>query len=368
MVSVTVTGGGDRAPQRRRGIASVTLDEIKHLQESQVLDFKREVELDKPELKFRLVDDVVAFLNRGQSRIIVGVVEKQGRFDRFWPMNGDADKMALRVQTLIQDTIVPVPADVQVVPVPLEDGFILDIQIPHHRGGPFMNRQTGSYLVRSGARNLPIDPGALRSTFVDEQAWMTRLDELTAVEDARLAESGRLVTGRVLRIGVLPREHFDYRREPFVQNDDVRSWAPHFHESFRDYFKICEDGHEALSIDMREQGIERLFVRDDWFVHFQSAFAIGITQGEGRLGLYEFNQDLERFLAELAAFFADEQIVGPFAITLALQSLYDDERMKVFFPRGAAIRTLRPLFVDAVDDPELIAGFKRRVQQATVWS
>ena len=93
------------------------------------------------------------------------------------------------------------------------------------------------------------------------------------------------------------------------------------------------------------------------FVHFHSAFAIGITQGEGRLGLYEFNQDLERFFAELAAFFAEEQIAGPLAVTLAFQSLYEDERMKVFSPRGAAIRTLRPLLVDAVDDPELIAGF-----------
>ena len=218
-------------------IAPVTLDEIKQIQETQDLDFKREVELDKPELKARLVDDVVTFLNRGPPRIVVGVVEKQGRFDRFWPMTGDADKTALRVQSLIQDTILPVPADVQVVPVHVEEGFILDIQIPRHRGGPFMNRQTGSYLVRSSSRNLPIDPGALRSSFVDEQAWMTRLDELTAAEDARIAQSGRLVTGRVLRIGILPREHFDYRRDPFVQNDHVRSSAPHLHESFRAFFQ-----------------------------------------------------------------------------------------------------------------------------------
>ena len=60
-----------------------------------------------------------------------------------------------------------VPADVQVVPVHLDSGFIIDIQIPRHRGGPFMNRFNGSYLVRSGARNLPIDPaccGAASST------------------------------------------------------------------------------------------------------------------------------------------------------------------------------------------------------------
>ena len=176
MVGITVTEPA-KPERRRRTLDPITVSEIAagSLQEGQELDFKREVNLDKPEAKIPLLDDVVAFLNRGPARIIVGVEEKGGRFESFRPISGDPDETALRLQTVIQDGITAVPLDVQVVPIHLEEGFILDIQIPRHAGAPFMNRLYGGYLIRSGARNLPIDPGMLRSRFVDETAWMSRL-------------------------------------------------------------------------------------------------------------------------------------------------------------------------------------------------
>lgn len=184
MVRISVTEPAK--PERRRRILDpLTVAQVAEVQEGQDLDFKREVNIDKPEAKSRLLDDVVAFLNRGPARIIVGVEEKGGRFDGFRPLAGDPDKIALRLQTLIQDGITPVPLDVQVVPLHLEAGFILDIQIPRHAGAPFMKRFSGGCLIRAGARNLPIDPGMLRSRFVDETAWISRLEELTAAEDAK---------------------------------------------------------------------------------------------------------------------------------------------------------------------------------------
>ena len=367
MVSITVTGG--EAPQRRprNAIAPVTPADIVGLQEGQDLDFKREINLDKPELKARLIDDVVAFLNRGASRIIVGVVEKEGRFDAFRPIAGDADKVALRMQAFIQDSITPVPLDVQVVPISQAEGFLIDIQIPGHQGGPFMNRLNGGYLIRSGSRNLPIDPGMLRSRFIDERTWLARLEELTAAEDEAVAKSGRLASGQSLRIAILPREHFDHMRAPFTQDDHVRSAGPNFHEHFQQWLKVCEDGHEAISIDFKQQGIERLFIRDDWFIHAHVAFAIQQMPGEGRLGLHEFKQGFERYLQDIAAFLAEQGIEGPFAVTIALQSLGESEHFKAWFPRTTVVRTLRSKLVDSVADPELIADFQRRVQQATVW-
>lgn len=367
MVKISVTTAKDTPKRSRSTIEPLVLADLGGLQEGQDLDFKRSIEIDKLELKSRLVGDVVAFLNRGAGRIIIGVEEKQGRFDSFRPLSGDADKITLMLQTMIQDRILPVPVDVQVVPVHLESGFIIDIQIPRHRGGPFMDRSNGSYLVRSGARNLPIDPGMLRSSFIDELAWMTRLDELTAAEDEGLAESGRMIAGQALRIGILPREHFDHLREPFQEDGPVRTSGPHFHEHSRQWFKTCEDGHEAISIDFNQRGIERLFIRDDWFVHAYAGYAIGVTQGEGRLMLGEFDKDFERYMQELAVFFAEKEIVGPFAVTVALQALNDTDPMRFFFPRGATVRTLRPRLVDALDAPELIADFKRRVRQACAY-
>ena len=367
MVEVRVIGGNETPKRARRVIEPLVLADLSGLQEGQDLDFKREIEMDKAERKARLVDDVVAFLNRGAGRIVIGVEEKQGRFDSFRPLSGDADKQALALQTMIQDRVSPVPIDVQVVPVHLDGGYILDIQIPRHRGGPFVNLFTGGYLVRSGARNLPIDPGALRSRFVDDLAWMSRLDELTAAEDARVAETGRMVSAAVLRVAILPQEHFDYTREPFRQGDHVRYPGPNFHDHYDQWFKVCEDGHEAFSGDLQGRGIERLFIRDDWFVHAHVGFAIGVTQGEQRLGLYEFNQAFERYMAGLATFLAEQKIEGPFAVTLSLQALNDTKPMQTYFPRTASVRTLRPRLVDAIDDAELLADFERRVKQATVW-
>lgn len=366
MVKVTVLG--EPALPRRRGnaIAPLTSASILLLQEGQDLDFKREVNLDKPDLKARLADDVVAFLNRGPARIIVGVVEKGGRVDRFWPLGGDADQMALRVQSVIQDSISPMPIDVQVVPIHLEDGYLLDIQIPRHPAGPFMNRLTGGYLVRSGARNLPIDPGMLRSRFVDETSWLGRLEELTAAEDADLAANGRVVLQQGLRIAILPRDHFDHQRLPFSQDDRVRYPGPIFHEHSDAFFKVTEDGHEIFSSSFKAEGVERLFIRDDWFVHAQIAFAIQQERGEGRLRLYEFNADVERYLNALATFFHEQEIEGPFAVMLALHSLGETEHFGRWFSKATTVRILRPRLVTDVANPDLITEFLRKVKQATI--
>ena len=76
MTRITVTSVGSTATpeRRRRTIVPLSVEEVErgNLQEGQDLDFKREVNLDKLEGRSRLLDDVVAFLNRGAGRIIVG--------------------------------------------------------------------------------------------------------------------------------------------------------------------------------------------------------------------------------------------------------------------------------------------------------
>ena len=332
-ITITPLAATTGTERRLQAIVPLSAQEIEAggLQEGQGLDFKREVNLDKPELRSRLLDDVVAFLNRGAARIIVGVEEREGRIDGFRPLSGDADKVALRMQGIIQDGITPLPIDVQVVPLHLDSGFILDIQIPRHLGGPFMNRLSGGYLIRSGARNQPIDPGTLRSRFVDETAWMTRLDELTAAEDAKVASSGRLVLRQALRVGILPREHFDHRREPFAQADHVRYPGPVFHEHSDPMFKVVDDGHEIYSRSFRNEGLERLFLRDDGFIHAHAGFALQQRQGEGSLGLHEFNEATKRYLGAVAAFLAEQAIEGPFAMTLSLQGLAEGDHFFKWF-------------------------------------
>jgi hypothetical protein len=369
MIKVTVMDEPGVPARLPETIGPITVAEIAggDLQEGQDLDFKREVHVDKPEAKARLLDDVVAFLNRGPARLVIGVEEKGGRFDSFRPQQGDADKAALRLQTIIQDGVSPIPVDVQVVTLHLEGGFILDIQIPRHTGGPFMNRLTGSYLIRSGARNLPIEPAMLRSRFVDEASLLTRLADLAAAEDTALAASGKVETRQALRIAILPAEHFDHRRAAFAQDGPVRHPGPVFHEHSDPWFKVAEDGHEVFARDLRSRGIERLFVRDDWFVHAHAAFAIQQLSGEGRLGLGEFEEGTRHYLDALADFFKQQGLMGPFAITLSLQGLAGDDHFHAWFRQLSSIRMLRPRLVGAINDPEFLADFLRRVRRASLY-
>jgi hypothetical protein len=109
-------------------------------------------------------------------------------------------------------------------------------------------------------------------------------------------------------------------------------------------------------------------VRDDWFVHSYAAFAVVQTQGEGRLTLHEFNDAARQYLEALAAFFAGQGISGPFAVTLSLQALGEDEHFGAWFRDLTEVRLLRPRLVGAVDDPEMIADFLRRVRQASLYA
>ncbi len=86
--------------------------------------------------------------------------------------------------------------------------------------------------------------------------------------------------------------------------------------------------------------------------------------------LGEFGNDFERYMQELAVFFAEQEIVGPFTVTVVLQALNDTDPMKFFFPQGATVRPLRPRLVDVLDDRELIAdqapssaGFRLRLRR-----
>jgi hypothetical protein len=102
------------------------------LQEGQDLDFKREVNIDKPEAKSRLLDDVVAFLNRGAARIIVGVEERaaastasgRSRAIRTRPRCGC--RLSFRMASR------PFPSMCRSCPC-TSRLFILDIQIPPRR-------------------------------------------------------------------------------------------------------------------------------------------------------------------------------------------------------------------------------------------
>ena len=105
----------------------------------------------------------------------------------------------------------------------------------------------------------------------------------------------------------------------------------------------------------------------DGSVHAHAAFAIQQLSGEGRLGLGEFEEGTRHYLDALADFFKQQGLMGPFAITLSLQGLAGDDHFHAWFRQLSSIRMLRPRLVGAINDPEFLADFLRRVRRASLY-
>jgi predicted HTH transcriptional regulator len=78
------------------------------------LDFKQKVELTSECDKAKLINAVVAFLNRGPGYLVIGVAEERGRYRHFEPVREDPDAFGRQLLSVIQDNIDPRPLRVDV--------------------------------------------------------------------------------------------------------------------------------------------------------------------------------------------------------------------------------------------------------------
>lgn len=319
------------------------------LVEDETLDFKRQLNLDDSTGRERLIDDVVAFLNRGPASIIVGVEEAAGAFTAFRPMQGNQDAYGQKLLSIIQNGIDPVPLDVRVQCHLVQDGFIAEVVIPRHHRGPYQNVHTGAYRIRTGAQNRPISGQALRGYFVDEKAWLDAAVNLTREEDERLLRSQRMTDrGPTMHFGIVPRAHFEPLRSHFRQGDHWRVQAPGW-DGARALFEGCDGGNEAFVIGGDGKGASRLLVRDDWFLHGWVAWPFWSRPGEGTVTLYEFKKELlPRYLEEIDAFLAEQQVEGPFAMLMEVRNLQRDDKVGFYFRQNEKVSMRRPHFLDRV--------------------
>lgn len=335
--------------------------------ENERLDFKRQLNLDEETGRQRLVDDVVAFLNRGGGTILVGIDESEGRFAGFRPIREDRDAFGGRIISVLQDGIDPTPLDIRFHCLDLEEGFLLDLEIPAHRNGPFQARHSGAFLIRTAAQNRPISLAELRGYFVEEREWLEKVADLTRRETDRLAGTGRMTErGPVLQFGILPRAFFDPIHPNFSQDTHWRSIAPSFDDRARISFKGCESGHEAFANGGDGKGGSRLFIRDDWFVHGWVSWPLWVEPGEEMLSLYKFKTELlSAYLNEIDEFLDEQAIVGHYAVLMELTHLQRDPKVGRFFRDSEAVTMLRPRFVERVSgisDP-----FIELVQRSTIY-
>lgn len=328
--------------------------------EGQALEFKRQLDLDDETQRANFVTDVVAFLNAGEGRILIGVKEKAGAFDGFAPILGDADAKALRLLSILQDNIDPRPIRLSVTPVGLEGGFLLQVEVPEHVMRPYQNLLTGGSPLRTGAKNTLMRPNELQAMFVARERYEEDVARLLAAAQARLAQRKIMKSGAVtLDIAILPRAHYERGRPVFHRGHALLKPAPLFHHR-NTHFEGCEGGHEAIEIDFHQNGVSRTFLGQDWFMHGQVVHPFSVDNS-GRPTLPEFREKLGLYLDDLADLLETEGVGGPYGLQFVLSGLDANEEVRFYFPNTRLVTLSRPAVVERANDPALADAFYQMV-------
>ena len=336
------------------------------LREGADCDFKSRLDLDEPRAKSSLIDDVTAFLNKGEGRILVGVEERGGVFAAFRPLTGDADKIGLRILSILQDSIDPAPIGVEVRTVDIDGGFLLDLVIPEHRLRPYQNKLTGGFQIRTGAKNRVLSREAIRSLFTARETYESDLAALIETEEQRLARRDLMVTdGPSLLVSILPSEFYERGRPPFDQGRGVIKAAPVYHYGRPEIFRGCEGGVEATTVTLNGRMLERLFISDCWFVHAHIVHPLKLDHE--RLQLPEARENLLAYLQSLGPWLKDQGLRGPFCTRLAIRSLHRGRLMDRLFPATQNIVLPHSLFGERLPSEADVDALMAQVRRATIW-
>jgi len=349
-------------------IGVIELIRSKEIDEGQSVDFKSRVDLKNPESKSTLIQATVAFLNANAAHLYVGVREgKDKTFERFEPYTGSADETCRQLQLILQDGIDPKPIGIVVEPVPVDDGFILDIMIPDLRMRPYQAKATGAFHIRTGRLNTPIPRDKVLSMF-------TAFSEYQAAAVALMEREDEMVTARnpqmpshavTLHMAIVPSEHFEQDRTSFTGRDapmQPSGWR-HWHDAFHT-FSGCQNGFETIQHDMNGQPICRLFVGDDWLVHSLVAYPFA-AERSGRVTVSEFEDKLKNHLVQLEGFMEKQGIRGPFAVAMKVDGLQRDPKVAWLFPNTSSKQMRSAKWVEKLSDADLAEDFHRMVLTAS---
>jgi len=132
-------------------------------------------------------------------------------------------------------------------------------------------------------------------------------------------------------------------------------------------FQGGEVGHEAVGVGGDGLGLDRLLIRDDWFVHSYIAWPMWLTAGEERLTFHEFQGELPLYLAALDELLSECGIVGPFAVTMELRELQRQQPLGKYFRETPAVRMIRPKIIRNMAEPDFISTFLSQVRRTTIY-
>jgi hypothetical protein len=154
------------------------------------LDFKRDLPGRDEAGRGALVGDACAFANAAGGDLVYGIDEDgEGRAARVTFARGNPDEEARRIADMLAHGVEPRIPGVQVLAVPMPDGFVVVVRIPQSWAGPHRARTNQHFYVREGARNRKLDIPEIRGLFLRSENQAQRL------RDFRTERLGQLVAG-----------------------------------------------------------------------------------------------------------------------------------------------------------------------------
>lgn len=332
------------------------------LVEDNHLDFKQKVDLATDRGKAKLIDDVVAFLNKAPGYLVIGVAEERGRFLHFEPLRDDPDAYARQLLSMIQDSIEPRPLDVDVSTFDVDGGFVAIVHIPWHGRRAFQNRLTGAFMMRTGPKNVVLRREEVRALFTPEEDFARDTLAFMEQEDKRCLDRGLMQeNGPTLHLAIIPEERYEQGRASFERGHGMLKSGPVFHGGY-EVFCGCQDGYEALEIDFEGRSISRIHIADDWSIYVQVVHPF--HDDHGRVTINEFERALPIYMGKLARLLANEGLRGPFCVALAARHLKRNPNVAWAFPSTEAILPT-PTMISRIDDPDLLARFSGRIYRGS---
>jgi hypothetical protein len=150
-------------------------------QESQTLEFKRNLPDTDNSSKQEFCADVCAMANASGGDLILGIDENgEAKAAAFSPSAENPDTAQRRLQQIIESGVEPRIPGLQARAVSVGGGCILVVRVPKSWIGPHWVKATRRFVVREGARKRPLDIPEIRSAFLRSEGQAAKIRNFRA--------------------------------------------------------------------------------------------------------------------------------------------------------------------------------------------
>lgn len=150
-------------------------------QESQALDFKRELPAHDNGAKHEFLADVCAFANSVGGDLLYGVLENdQAEAEALNALVVNTDEELLRLQDWVLNSLEPRVTGVHIRAVPVHGGHIVVVRVPRSWNSPHRVRTNQHFYLREGRRKRQLDMPEIRSVFLRSEGQAERIRNFRA--------------------------------------------------------------------------------------------------------------------------------------------------------------------------------------------